>query len=124
MRLYGVGFALQTAYASRSSLVSQSVHDYINNLGADKPCLSKPMFSKLIQIFGEFPIAFAVGVDLVGFQVCAQNFRPRAAEQRNAVFLGQILIQRMVAQMPEQRAQCDVRHADEDGGNVFLARFR
>ncbi|WP_233275136.1 hypothetical protein [Neisseria meningitidis] len=65
MRLYGVGFALQTAYASRSSLVSQSVHDYsgltktstalpilspamsfvlifvnplyINNLGADKP---------------------------------------------------------------------------------------
>ncbi|WP_233275535.1 hypothetical protein [Neisseria meningitidis] len=28
MRLYGVGFALQTAYASRSSLVSQSVHDY------------------------------------------------------------------------------------------------
>ncbi|WP_233279460.1 hypothetical protein [Neisseria meningitidis] len=28
MRLYGVGFALQTAYASRSSLVSQSVHEY------------------------------------------------------------------------------------------------
>ncbi|HGH6461974.1 hypothetical protein M5Y87_04185 [Neisseria meningitidis] len=28
MRLYGVGFALQTAYASRSSLVFQSVHDY------------------------------------------------------------------------------------------------
>ena len=26
----------------------------------------------------------------------------------------------MVAQMPEQRAQCDVRHADEDGGDVFL----
>ncbi|HHO0755910.1 TPA: citrate (Si)-synthase [Neisseria meningitidis] len=37
MRLYGVGFAFQTAYASRSSLVFQSVHDYINNLGADKP---------------------------------------------------------------------------------------
>ena len=35
MRLYGVGFALQTAYASRSSLVFQSVHDYLN------PCFLK-----------------------------------------------------------------------------------
>ncbi|WP_233275142.1 citrate (Si)-synthase [Neisseria meningitidis] len=42
MRLYGVGFALQTAYASRSSLVSQSVHDYsglnLNQYGVASPC--------------------------------------------------------------------------------------
>ncbi|MFU9962394.1 citrate (Si)-synthase [Neisseria meningitidis] len=42
MRLYGVGFALQTAYASRSSLVFQSVHDYsglnLNQYGVASPC--------------------------------------------------------------------------------------
>ncbi|WP_233274567.1 hypothetical protein [Neisseria meningitidis] len=44
MRLYGVGFALQTAYASRSSLVSQSVHEYsglnLNQYSVASPCRS------------------------------------------------------------------------------------
>ncbi|WP_233274096.1 hypothetical protein [Neisseria meningitidis] len=57
MRLYGVGFALQTAYASRSSLVSQSVHDYsglnLNQYGVASPCRTARtvLGSSLVLIF-------------------------------------------------------------------------
>ena len=79
------------------------------------------LLQKYIQFLRKQSIPCRVAVYLIRFQfVVAQNLRPRAAEQEDFVFFGQVFVERMVAQMAEQRAYADMRHADQNDGDVFL----
>lgn len=79
------------------------------------------LLQKYIQFLRKQSIPCRVAVYLIRFQfVVAQNLRPRAAEQEDFVFFGQVFVERMVAQVSEQCAEAQLRDADEDGGDVFF----
>ena len=81
---------------------------------------SQPLFfQKRFQQFGKFAVALGVGVDLVGFQILiAEDFRPRAAQQGDSVLLGYFLVERVVAEIAEQRASGEMRDGHQYGRNI------